>query len=130
LSDGRIPTGEVYRGVAVHAGQQPHRVATIVRPAIDVVHEMADPRALFDYACDARNPPEARLFAEAKCQACCQMASQDRRRQPDIDLEVLQASCAGLTSLGWRDPYFYCSLLDRPDDATMPEHTRREVPLA
>ena len=59
----RMPIVETYRGVGIHDFQDSERIETIVKPAIDYVFKLSDTDALFDYACDRYNPPEARLFA-------------------------------------------------------------------
>ena len=65
-----------------------------------------------DFAADSMQPPEARLFAAGKAEVHYQLAAEERRERPVIDLDRLRATVAGADSLEWRDPYRYCSLLD------------------
>ncbi|CAJ0885306.1 hypothetical protein AMST5_03603 [freshwater sediment metagenome] len=114
-----IPHGEIYRGVKVHLFQPDERVAAIVRPAIDLVAELSDMDALFRYAADVHNPPEARAFSTAKCLAGHELAADARLARPDFDPVKLQAVTAGISSFYWIDPRHYRSLLcARP----FPEH--------
>jgi hypothetical protein len=123
--DDRIPVVGEYRGVGLHDGQPLDRIETVVKPAIDFVHDLADVHALFDYACEVQHPPEARLFAGAKVEAAWQLCAEQRLQRPDVSLERLRACTAGLNSKNWRDPWHYCSLLDVvPSDVP-----RREPPL-
>jgi hypothetical protein len=122
--DDQIPIIETYRRVGVHDGQPAERIESIVKPAIDVVHSMADPLALFSYALDAANPPEARIFAAAKCEAIWELAAESRVARPKVDLKKLRAGVTALDSLEWRDPTTYQSLL-----ASSPRAAKREPPL-
>jgi hypothetical protein len=112
-----FPTVETYRGVGIHDLQSRERIETVVKPAIDAIHVENDLERLFNYAGNPANPPEARLFARAKCQAAYEIAAQSRVARPDIDLDKLQAMTCGLSS-GWMSPWSYASLLDvrRPGD--------------
>jgi hypothetical protein len=126
----QIPIVEKYRGVGIHADQPRHRVETVVKPAIDEVFTLDDAQALVTYAGDITRPPEARLAAEAKARALHQMAADEKRARPEIDLEYLGAQIAGLNSKTWRDPWAYCSLLDAcRRGPNMPKPVPREVPL-
>jgi hypothetical protein len=107
-----IPVVEIYRGVGIEDQQPLERIQLVVKPAIDRVHAMGDPDLLAAYADDARNPPEARLFAAAKVEVELEIAMAERRLRPVTSLERLRASVAGLGSQRWRDPDRYCSLLD------------------
>jgi hypothetical protein len=111
LSDDRIPTSEVYRGVGLHCGQSPARLK-VVRAAIDRVIEMTDVDALVAYADNIANPPEARLLAAAHVEAIWQLCAEDRRNRPKVDLDYVRSLTAGLDSNEWRSPTHYCSLLD------------------
>jgi hypothetical protein len=111
-----IPIVDRYRGVGIHDAQSAARIE-VVRKAIDEVYAIGDVSRLFEYAADVANPPECRLFAEAKCKAVFQMAIDERRERPDVDLELLAAHTAGLESQEWRSRTHYCSLLDNPDTA-------------
>lgn len=126
----RIPIAEFYRGVGVHDSQPRRRIDLVVKPAIDKVHEMNDVEALFAYAGDILNPPEARLLAAAKAEASWQIAADERRVRPDINLDKLHARVAGLNSRRWRNPWAYCSLLDvSPVRPGGPEAVKREERL-
>jgi hypothetical protein len=107
--DGRIPTVGVHRGIGLHDHQTPAR---LVKAAIDRVARMSDVMELVDFAADAVQPPEARLFAANKAEIHYQLAAEERRNRPAIDLDRLRATVSGLDSVVWRDPYRYGSLLD------------------
>lgn len=111
-----IPIIETYRGVGIHDAQPPERIANVVKPAINYVLELSDVERLTDYAGNIAMPPEARLFAAAKCEAMYQIAAGERRERPNVDLEKLRATVAGLNSRRWRSPWGYGSLLDRPPE--------------
>jgi len=112
--DDRIPTIGVYRGIGLHDHQTPDRVK-IVKAAIDRVARMSDIMELADFAADAMQPPEARLFAASKIEINYQLAAEERRNRPAIDLDRVRAIVAGLDSRQWRDPERYASLLDSGD---------------
>ena len=118
----QIPTIAVHRGVGIHANQPPARIKA-VRAAIDHVAKMSDVTELVDFAADAMQPPEARSFAAGKAEVHYQLAAEERRNRPAIDLDRLRASVAGADSLEWRDPDRYASLLDAGDSVP------REQPL-
>jgi hypothetical protein len=120
-----IAIAETYRGVPIHADQPRDRIERVVRPAIDTVSTMTDAEVLAAYAADAANPPEARLLAAARCEAAFSIAVDERRSRPNIDVDALRASVAGLDSAIWRDPNRYCSLLDDARTAA-----RRDPPLS
>jgi hypothetical protein len=106
-----IPTEGNHRGVELHAGQSPERLA-VVRKDIDLVFEMAGTRELIAIAGDPSYAPEARLFAAAKLTALHSIAVERREvRPPGIDLDYVKAIVAGVNSNKWRDPDHYCSLL-------------------
>jgi hypothetical protein len=107
----QIPTVAVHRGVGIHDNQPPARVK-LVKTAIDTVARMSDVLALVDFAADALQPPEARLFAANKAEVEYQVAAEERRNRPAIDLDRVRATAAGLDSLEWRNPDHYGSLLD------------------
>src|SRR5262249_38685422 len=111
----------------LHDRQSPDRLR-VVRAAIDVVHELTDAQSLFAYAGNIANPPEARLFAGAKCQAAWELAAAERRVRPDIDLRKLAARTAGLDSSRWRNPFRFGCLFDVAAPGA-PEAPEREQPL-
>jgi len=120
----QIPTIATHRGIGIHDHQSPPRIR-IVKAAIDRVARMSDILDLADFAADPRQPPEARMFAASKVEVEYELAAEERRNRPIIDLERVRATVAGLDSLVWRDPDRYCSLLDgHPERAA-----KREVPL-
>jgi hypothetical protein len=122
--DDRIPAIDWHRGCAIE-DPQPHDRVKLVKRAIDHIHGLSldDAEALVAYAGDARNPPEARLYAAARLEALWQLASEERRLRPGVSLERLRASVAGLGSKTWRSPWHFASLLDAGG-------TEREQPLA
>jgi hypothetical protein len=124
-----IPSSEFYRGVPVHADQPQQRVAQVVRPEIDHVLAEANVSALAGIAGDVTWCPEARLLAAGKAKAIFELAVDERRERPHVDLDRLRASVAGLNSVTWRDPWKYCSLLDTPMPPGFPGAVKREEPL-
>lgn len=111
-----------HRGIGIHDCQGPARVK-VVKAAIDRVAKISDLMELVDFAADCRQPPEARLFAANKVEVEFEVAAEERRNRPTIDMDRLRATVAGLDSVGWRDPDHYGTLLD-PRDAV-----KRETPL-
>jgi hypothetical protein len=110
--DAHMPIVETYRGVGIHDFQDAERIELVVKPAIDEVFTMSDPRSLFAYARDQRNPPEARLFAGDKIHAGHDINSARHVNRERVDLELVDAATAGLTSLGWADHEGYGSMID------------------
>lgn len=127
--DDRIPVAEIYRGIGVHCDQSRDRVERVVKPSVDKVLSMNDVAALYDLAGDITQPPEARLLAGAKALAAFELAAEDRRVRPDIDLDRLRARVAGLDCRRWRHPLLFCSLLDTPPRPGARGAAARERPL-
>jgi hypothetical protein len=120
----RIPlSGESHRGVPLHVGQSFARLK-VVRRDIDRAYEL-DVAALLDFAENAANAPEARLFACARLLAQFEAAIESRMARPAIDLPRIRAASAGVASRRWQSPTHYCSLLDARDENAAP----REEPL-
>jgi hypothetical protein len=112
MDDDTIPTGEVYKGVGIHRGQNAKRRA-IVRKAIDQVCETADPADLFVIAMDASVPPEARVLAATRLLAPLQEAANSRVTRPrGIDYRAMEAVQACLSSRRWQDPVCFGTLLE------------------
>jgi hypothetical protein len=107
----QIPTIATHRGIGIHDQQPPARVR-VVKVAIDRVARMSDILELADFAADPRQPPEARMFAANKVEVEYELAAEERRNRPTIDLDRVRATVAGLDSLVWRDPWRYASLLE------------------
>ena len=125
MSKDPVPTVGTYRGVGIHDFQPQDRVERVVKPAIDAVYLISDPKALVAYAETSSNTPEARLFAAARCEAAWQLAAENRELRPNVGMTYLRAVVAGLDSLHWIDPRRYTTLLDyRHRDAV-----ERETPL-
>lgn len=118
--DEKISIAEIYRGVGIHDAQSRDRIDRIVKPAIDAVIAMASVDELLEYCGDHGRPPEARLFAAAKIEAAMQIAADERRSRPEIDLVLVRARVAGLNSRTHRDPSAYGSLLDHPPPPGQP----------
>jgi len=97
-----------------------------VKQEIDKVNKISDLVQLFEIAGDCAWSPEARLFAEARCVAGLQLATERRQARPDIDREDVVARTAGLASLTWVDPFRYCSLFDADHERAV----LHEEPLA
>jgi hypothetical protein len=110
----QIPTIGLYRNVPLHDFQSGERVETIVKPAIDDVFATAELGALVAYAGDTHNPPESRLLAAALAEASFDVAAEERRERPELDVERLRASIAGLRSARWINSRAFNSLLDTP----------------
>ena len=120
----QIPTIATHRGIGIHDHQTPARIR-VVKAAIDRVALMSDILELAALAADPQQPPEARMFAASKVEVEYELAAEERRNRPIIDLDRVRATVAGLDSVRWRDPDRYCSLLD-----THHEHAvQREEPL-
>lgn len=109
--DDRLPISEEYRGVGIHAGQPPARVA-VVKAAIDAVYALSNPTRLLAYLETSANPPEARLFAAARLRAAHELAAESRIGRPKMDMTYVAACAAGLESRTWQHPRKYTSLLD------------------
>lgn len=77
MSDEILST-EAHRDVGLHDCQPRDRIEQVVKPAIDAVFAMTDVDDLARYCGDITRPPEARLFAAAKCQAALQVAAAER----------------------------------------------------
>ena len=128
----KIPIIAQYRGVGLHDHQEEARLK-VVRADIDDVIAMSSLAALYRYAGDTSKAPEARLLADAKVRAMWELATETRRRRPELSLEELSALTAGLDSTTWRDPLFYCSLVERRatgfHDPDVAGPVKREHPL-
>jgi len=107
----QIPTIATHRGVGNHDHQPPARIR-VVKAAIDRVARMSDILELTDFAVDPRQPPEARMFAASKVEVEYEVAAEERRNRPTVDLDRVRATLAGLDSLEWRDPWQFGTLLD------------------
>ena len=94
MSD-ELPIACHHKGVGIHAGQPSKRVA-LVKREIDKVSRITDLEELYEIAGDCSWSPESRLFAEARCIAGLQMATERRQARPDIDKEDVEAAAAGL----------------------------------
>ena len=118
----QIPVIGSHRGIGIHDCQSPARVR-VVKAAIDRVARMSDIVELIDFAADPKQPPEARMFAANKVEVEYELAAEERRNRPIVDLEKVRATVAGLDSLEWRSPVVYGTDLE---DGGVP----REEPLA
>jgi hypothetical protein len=107
----RIPTIASHRGIGIHDYQSPARIR-VVKAAIDRVARMSDILELADFAADRQQPPEARMFAANKVEVEYELAAEERRNRPIIDLDRVRATVAGLDSVVWRSPWHFSSLLD------------------
>jgi hypothetical protein len=123
VTTGKIPIIATHHGVGIHDQQAPDRVA-VVKAAIDQVYAIRTAAKLLAYLKEVEHPPEARLFARAKLQALHDLAREKRARH-SIDLELADAFVTALDSIAWRDPLYFCSLMD-PRSGAVP----REEPLA
>jgi hypothetical protein len=117
----QIPTIATHRGVGIHDHQSPARIK-VVKAAIDRVARMSNIAKLADFAADSQQPPEARMFAANKIEVEYELAAEERRNRPIIDLDRVRATVAGLDSVEWRSPVVYGTDLDAGG-------IEREVPL-
>jgi hypothetical protein len=117
----QIPTIGVHRGIRLHDHQTPARIK-VVKGAIDRVARMSDILQLVDFAANPQEPPEARLFAASKIEVEYEVAAEERRNRPEVDLDRLRATISGLDSLEWRSPVVYGTDLEHGG-------VPREVPL-
>ena len=114
-----MPTSGSYKGVAIFACQSPKRV-TLIKKEIDRVGKIGDLEELFQVAGDCAWPPEARIYAAARCLAGLQLSTERRRARPDINREDVEACTAGLAVRRWAHPDRFCSLLDmHPERASL-----------
>ena len=118
----QIPTIAIHRGIGIHDHQSPARIK-VVKAAIDRVARISDILELADFAADPQQPPEARMFAANKVEVEYEVAAEERRNRPIVDLVLVRATVAGLDSLEWRSPVVYGTDLE---DGGVP----REEPLA
>ena len=118
----QIPTIASHRGIGIHDRQGAARIK-VAKAAIDRVARMSDVLELADFAADSQQPPEARMFAANKIEVEYEVAAEERRNRPIIDLEKVRATVGGLDSLEWRSPVVYGTDLE---DGGVP----REEPLA
>jgi len=102
----QIPTIASHRGIGIHDRQGAARIK-VAKAAIDRVARMSDVLELADFAADSQQPPEARMFAANKIEVEYEVAAEERRNRPIIDLEKVRATVAGLDSLEWRSPVVY-----------------------
>lgn len=126
--DDRIPVAETYRGVGIHDQQDLQRIAQ-VKADIDTVHGLDDWQQLEKVCADVTIAPEARLLAAAKCEAIFQIAVDERRERPPIDLGFVKATVTGLNSIRWRSNTHYCSVLSPITPPGAPRPVRRAQPL-
>jgi hypothetical protein len=125
LSD-EIPIIALHRGIGLHDQQEPPRL-DLVRREIDQVFEIIDdPQELFEIAGNFLWAPESRLFASAKLKALHELNTEERVARSGIDLTMLRARVAGLNSLRWRNPVYFCSALDAAPAPGAPGPVRRE----
>src|SRR6266851_2608080 len=133
----RIPCTEVYRSCRIHDQQPPERIETIVKPEIDRVFAISDPRELFEICKNVSWSPEARLLCRARLLAGWELATEGRLPRPEgITIEGVKAHTGGLDSRTWRDRDHYCSSLDscmwavpRQFRAGLDQPVKREVRL-
>lgn len=112
---------ETYKGIKIHGYQTRERIEGRVKPQIDHVMGLTKTEALLVYVADVRRPPEARLLAGAMLEALFNLAVQDRRERPSINMDLVRAHTAGLDeSSPWRSPWSYGCIADGPDSEGRP----------
>jgi hypothetical protein len=119
-----MPIATTFRGIDIHAGQPAKRVA-VVKAEIDKVGRISNLQRLFEIAGDCAFAPETRLLAGARCIAGLELATERREARPDISREDVEARIAGLASIRWAHPHYYCSDLDMHPERAAP----RDEPL-
>lgn len=124
----QIPIVAYHRGIGIHDMQSAERIE-VVKRAIDRVYDEHDLDRLLAIAGDVTWPPESRLFAAAKIEAAHQIATDERKVRPLVDISRVHASVPGLDSQHWRDPWAFGSLLDPGPGPGQPGAVKREVPL-
>jgi hypothetical protein len=122
-----IPKQGQHRGVGLHIFQDEARLA-VVRQAIDHVFTLNEAKALFDFAGDPFQPPEARLFAAARCEALFELATEGREARPAVDMLRLRAFVVGLDDLRSIHPRLYGSF-KHPQAPPGVKYPARPVPL-
>lgn len=124
----RIPICGYYRNVPMHDRQDEARLA-VVRREIDAVLDLSGLKLLVEICPDQRWSPEARLLAAARLKAMHQIAAEDRRVRPSVDLAYVGACVAGLDSVQWRSRWSYSSSLDPGTAPGAEGPVRRDTPL-
>ena len=94
----QIPTIASHRGIGIHDRQGAARIK-VAKAAIDRVARMSDVLELADFAADSQQPPEARMFAANKIEVEYEVAAEERRNRPIIDLEKVRATVPKLIDL-------------------------------
>jgi hypothetical protein len=131
MTDGKVPTAEIYRGVAIHDQQTPERIALVRREIDALLDGEWNVDALFNLAGDAANCPEARLLAAATIYAFYADRVRSRQSVP-IDLDLLTSKVCLLDVEEWRSPWHFGELTDDPAravprDAPLPPIEEREA---
>lgn len=125
-----LPIATTYRGIGIYAAQPAKRVA-LVRAELDEITLISDLIELARIAGDASWAPETRRLAAAKAIAGLERATTRREAKPDLSIERIEASIAGLASQKWAHSSRYCSLLDAFCERAAPrEQSVPEEPLA
>jgi hypothetical protein len=119
----QFPICDTYKGIGLHDFQPAARIANTVKPEIDRVAQLRDVDDLYAFALDSGNSPEARTFARAKVEAYCELAADERRSRPKVDLGKLRAKTAGLGSLRWASETYYAG----PVDVVLPPGALRPI---
>jgi hypothetical protein len=82
-ADGPISCVERYRGVGIHDCQPAERIERVVKPEIALVlDQLHDVEALYAFASDFLNAPEARSLAAVKIKAQFALVVEERRARP------------------------------------------------
>lgn len=127
-ADDQIPCVETYKGVGIHDGQGPERIA-LVKREIDAVITISDADLLMEVAGDVTWAPESRLLAAARLKAMHAIATEDRTVRPAFDLAYVGALVPGLASNRCRDPDAYRSIFDHETPPGQPDAVKRDKPL-
>jgi hypothetical protein len=125
--DDEIASCGAYRSVPLFAGQSEARLE-VVRRDIDDAHLLSDPRAFLAFLDDVSRAPEARLYCQARLLAEHELAVEDRRQRPTIDIDLVKAY-GYLASRRWQNRQHHCSLLDGSPPPGGPYPVPRETPL-
>ena len=110
--DDVIPCRGSYRGIGLHDKQSAKRLK-IVRGEIDKVYSLTEVTALFEFACDVRKAPEARLFSAAKLEAMFAHAVEKRWERPAFNRARLKVGGQRARLQGARArSHYYGTILD------------------
>jgi hypothetical protein len=92
-----LPVAEIYRQVEIWGLQSPERIAR-AKAQIGLVIDLGDLEALYLFACDPGNAPEARQLAGNKLY----VAREKHRSHGEVDFDRLGAALVGVERITTR----------------------------